>query len=262
MITAGIDIGARTAKAVILADGEEPVYAVRPVDDVVSRLSRNLFKSVLKKTGIRRGKLFGIGVTGYGHKQIRFADAWFPSPLCLAEAAHHLDQTIRTVIDVGGLITRVVQVNDGGGVADYIENEKCASGSGRFLEMIADALELPVDRIGPESLTAGHPLRLSSQCVVFAESEVISHVNADEAAADILAGLHRSIAERVFSLARKTSFQAPAAIVGGVAKNSGVMHFLEQILPGEIKALPVDPQIVGALGAALLARKSGDSRSA
>lgn len=254
MITVGIDIGTRTAKAVILEDDRAPVCAVRPVNDVISRLSRDLFKTTLKKAGLRRGKVARIGVTGYGYQQVKFADDWFPTPLCVAEAAHYLDKTVRTVIDVGGLITRVVQVNDKGGVADYIENEKCASGSGRFLEMIADALELPLDRIGPESLTSSRPLKLSSQCVVFAESEVISHVNADEPAADILAGLHRAIAERVSSLARRISFQPPAAIVGGVAKNTGVMHFLGQIMASDISVLPLDPQVIGALGAALLAR--------
>lgn len=259
MITAGIDIGTRTAKAVILEDNGPPVFSVRPVNDVIARLSRDLFKETVRKAGLRRGKILRVGVTGYGQQQVKFADVRLTMPLCLAAAAHFLDKTARTVIDAGGLIIRVVKVGQDGRVTDYVENEKCASGSGRFLEMIADALELPLERIGPESLTSTRPLKLSSQCVVFAESEVISHVNADEPPADILAGLHRAIAERIASLAGKISVEPPVAVVGGVAGNSGVMHYLKRSLAAEIKSLPIDPRIVGALGAALLARNKSSA---
>lgn len=256
MITAGIDIGTRTAKVVVLENDQVAGFSIHPINDVISRLSRALFKSTLKQAGIRKKHVHQVGATGYGQQQVKFADRRLTTPLCIASALSFLDQEIRTAIDIGGLITRVVLINENGGVADYIENEKCASGSGRFLEMIADALELPVERIGSESLTSDRPLKLSGQCVVFAESEVISHVNADEPAADILAGLHRAIAERVLSLAGKTGFQPPAIVIGGVAKNSGVTHFLEQNLRVEVRKPPVDPQIVGALGAALLAGKN------
>jgi predicted CoA-substrate-specific enzyme activase len=255
MITAGIDIGTRTAKVVIFDDNRVSAFSIRPINDVLSRLSKQVFKSTLKQAGIRRRQVRRIGVTGYGQRQVKFADRCVTTPLCIASAAHYLDKTVRTVIDVGGLITRVILINESGTVADSVENEKCASGSGRFLEMIADALELPIERIGNESLKALRPLKLSGQCVVFAESEVISHVNADEPAADILAGLHRAIAQRVSSLAGKTGFKPPVAVIGGVACNSGVMYYLEKELAANIKPLPVDPQIVGALGAALLARK-------
>ena len=255
MITAGLDIGTRTAKVVILDDDHVSAFAIRPINDVLSRLSKQVFKSTLQKAGLRRRQVSCIGVTGYGQQQVGFADRSVTTPLCIASAAHHLNKTLRTVIDIGGLITRVILINENGGVSDYVENEKCASGSGRFLEMIAEALELPIENIGPESLNAVRPLTLSGQCVVFAESEVISHVNADEPAADILAGLHRAIAQRVCSLAGKTGFQAPLAVVGGVAKNTGVIHYLEQSLGLGFKPLPVDPQVVAALGAALLARK-------
>ena len=255
MFTAGIDIGTRTAKVVILDDDRVSAFSIRPIDDVLSRLSKTVFKSTLKQAGLRRRLVRRIGATGYGQQQVNFADRYVTIPLCTASAVHHLDKSIRTVIDIGGLITRIILLDDRGGGTDYVENEKCASGSGRFLEMIADALELPLDRIGPESLSSLRPLNLSGQCVVFAESEVISHVNADEPAADILAGLHRAIARRVCSLAGKTGFQPPVAVIGGVAKNTGVNHFLEQGLGSGIKTLPIDVQIINALGAALLARK-------
>ena len=255
MITAGIDIGTRTAKAVVL--GEEGILAsdISPVDDTVQRISKRILKSSLKKAGVSRCKLAGSAATGYGAGTVKLTRLKFPTPLCVAKAVNYLDDEVNTALDIGGLIIRVVQIRKNGSVSDYLENEKCASGSGRFLEMVADALEVPLEEIGPLSQTSKRPLRLSSQCVVFAESEVISHVNAGEEPADILAGLHRSIAERATTLAKKLDFTPPVAVVGGVAKNTGVMHFLKQTLNTPLRELQQDPQIIAALGAALLARK-------
>jgi (R)-2-hydroxyacyl-CoA dehydratese activating ATPase len=254
MISAGIDIGTRTAKAVIL--GPEGILAstVQPVNNTITRISRRVTKHCRKQAGLRRRAVKHIGATGYAGQRAKIAGRQFTTPLCAARALQHLDPDIRTIIDIGGLIIRVVQVDADGRILDYIENEKCASGSGRFLEMMAEALELPLTEIGPLSLSATSPLTLSSQCVVFAESEVVSHVNADENPADILAGLHRSIAERAASLARKMAFSPPVAIIGGVAKNSGVLTFLKQSLAVECRDPSIDPQLTGALGAALLAR--------
>jgi activator of 2-hydroxyglutaryl-CoA dehydratase len=127
--------------------------------------------------------------------------------------------------------------------------------------MIAEAMEIPLEEIGPISLKSTRPLNLSSQCVVFAESEVISHVNANEDPADILSALHRSIAGKAFALAKKVGCEAPTAVIGGVAKNAGIVHFLEQALSSENRKLPEDPQIIGALGAALLARERKSKRA-
>jgi len=258
MITAGIDIGTRTAKAVILGQNGILASEIRPVDDSVSRVSRRILKSALKKAGVRRGKLRCVSATGYGRKNVKVADLQFTSPICTAKAAYYLDKEIHTVIDIGGIITCVVQIGKNGTVLDYIENEKCASGSGRFLEMIAEAMEIPLEEIGPISLKSAHPLKLSNQCVVFAESEVISHVNANEKPEDILAALHRSLAEKSLALAKKVAFKPPTAVIGGVAKNTGVVHFLEQTLASENRNLPEDPQIISALGAALLAREGNN----
>ncbi|MFO7558928.1 MAG: acyl-CoA dehydratase activase [Desulfobacterales bacterium] len=258
MITAGIDIGTRTAKAVILGQNGILASVIRPVDDSVSRISRRILKSALKKAGVRRGKLRCAGATGYGRKNVRIADLQFTSPVCAAKAAYYLNKEIHTVIDIGGIITCVVQIGENGSVLDTIENEKCASGSGRFLEMIAEAMEIPLEEIGPISLQSVQPLNLSNQCVVFAESEIISHVNANEKPEDILAALHRSIAEKAFTLAKKVTFKPPTAVIGGVAKNTGVVHFLEQKLASKSWNLSEDPQIISALGAALLAREGNN----
>ncbi len=200
-------------------------------------------------------KLGGVAATGYGRGGVKAARLKFPTPLCVAKAIRQLDPEVRTALDIGGLITLVVQIGSERDVQDYLENERCASGSGRFLEVIAEALEVPLEQIGPLSLTSARPLFLTSQCVVFAESEVISLLNSGEEPADILAGLHRAIAGQITSLARKLDLTPPVALAGGVAKNTGVVYFLEQALNTPLRPLPEDPQIIPALGAALLASK-------
>ncbi len=252
MITAGLDIGTRTAKAVLLDDDRILASAVRPVDDAINRIYRSLLAAVSREAGIGRRRIKGTGITGYGSRYVKRPDRRLAGPLCIARAVYHLSPAVRTVVDIGGLVSRVVQMAEDGRVVDYLENDKCASGSGRFLEMIAEALEIPLERLGPVSLTAARPLTLSSQCVVFAESEVISHVNAAETPADILAGVHRAIAERTASLAKKTALIPPVAITGGVAKNTGVISCLRQSLAVKCQNLSIDPQLISGLGAALL----------
>lgn len=254
MISAGLDIGSRQAKAVLLGDGGILAVEVCMVDDTVARIGKRIVKDALKKAGVSAWKLKTIAATGYGRNNVK-AGLRFPDSMCLARGMNFLDPRVRTVIDVGGLITRVVAIGENGAVQDYLENERCAAGSGRFLEMIAEALEIPLSEIGPLSLQSTRTLHFSSQCVVFAESEVINQVNAGQEPADILAGLHRSIAERVAGLAKRIGLEAPVCITGGVAKNRAVTKALEQGLDCEIVALEQDPRIVGALGAAVLARQ-------
>jgi predicted CoA-substrate-specific enzyme activase len=256
VIFAGLDVGARTAKAVILGGDGILASEIRPVTDAVDRVARMMLKSGLKNAGVSRRKLAAVAATGYGRKAVKAAGMEFPSSMCMAKAVHHLAPEVRTVIDVGGLVTLAVLIKDRGAVGDYLENERCASGSGRFLEMIAEALELSVEQIGPLSLNSSRPLHLTSQCVVFAESEVISHVNAGGKTEDIMAGLHASIADRVASIAKRLDFAPPVAVTGGVAKNRGFIHFLEKSLGQPLHKLPQDPQIIGALGAALIAREN------
>jgi predicted CoA-substrate-specific enzyme activase len=255
MITGGLDIGTRTAKAAIM--GEDGILAseIAPVNDEVNKVSKRILKSALNKAGIPGRRLARVAVTGYGRKAVKSIRLNFPNSMCMARAVNHLSPEVNFALDIGGLISRVVRIGQGGAVMDYLENERCASGSGRFLELVADALEVPIDEIGPLSLSSSRPLLLSSQCVVFAESEVINHVSAGEEPADILAGLHRSIAERITSLAKRLDFSPPLVVVGGVAKNSGVMHFLEKALQTSPLPLPEDPQIISAVGAALLSRE-------
>jgi predicted CoA-substrate-specific enzyme activase len=260
MISGGLDIGTRTAKAVILGESGILASEITPVNDTVDRVSRRILKSALNRAGVRWRKLSAVAATGYGRKGVKAARQEFPNTLCVARAINYLDPEIQTALDIGGLITRVVRIGAGGVVLDYLENERCASGSGRFLEMIAEVLEVSLEQIGPLSLGSSKPLPLTSQCVVFAESEVINHVNAGEEPADILAGLHRSIAERITSLAKKLDLLHPVAVVGGVAKNSGVMHFLEQALDTPHRRLSEDPQIIAAMGAALIARDHARQR--
>lgn len=253
MITAGIDIGTRSAKAVILNGHKILASEVRAVNNTVHKVSCEILKKSLQKARVSKWKLSGVVSTGYGAGSVKIAKKKLPSPFCIAKAVNYIDKNINYAIDIGGLITSSISIGRDGCVIDYLENEKCASGSGRFLEMISDALEIGIEDIGPLSLMSNTPLRMSRQCIVFAESEVISHVNSGEEPADILAGLHKSIAERAVSQIKRMDFSPPLAITGGVAKNTGIVHYLEKFLDTTVFPIKEDPQIMGAIGAALLA---------
>ncbi len=264
-ILAGIDLGSRFGKVTIISDGKVIARASSPVDDEVGRLGKRLLKMALAEAGLRRRALAAVGVTGHGrHGAGRLSRLAFPDVTCAAMGVHFLAPMARAAVDVGGLMTRAAAVGKNGEALEYVENERCAAGSGRFLETAAEALETPVSEIGRLSLTSASPLRLTSQCVVFAESELISHVNAGGEAADILAGLHRSVADRVATLVKKLGAKGPIALVGGVARNEGVMAYIEKALAEKPAHLGDDPIFVGAMGAALLAgaKKAGRTRVA
>jgi predicted CoA-substrate-specific enzyme activase len=191
--------------------------------------------------------------TGYGRVAVAFADRQVTEISCYARGIHHLYPQVQTVIDIGGQDSKVVAVGPGGRPLDFAMNDKCAAGTGRFLEVMARALQLDLAEIGPNALRARRAADISSTCTVFAESEVISLVARGVDREEILAGICQAIARRVGAMARRVGVVPPVAIAGGVAKNVGVVNALEQFL-GEELLVPPEPQIVGALGAALLAR--------
>jgi predicted CoA-substrate-specific enzyme activase len=176
---------------------------------------------------------------------------------CYARGIHHLYPQVQTVIDIGGQDSKVVAVGPGGRPLDFAMNDKCAAGTGRFLEVIARALELDLEDIGPRALRARRAADISSTCTVFAESEVVTLVAEGVPREEIVAGICRSIAKRVGGMARRVGVEPPVAFAGGVAKNVGVVRALEEVL-GEALIVPEEPQIVGALGAALVARDGAD----
>jgi len=257
MYAVGIDIGSTSGEALIL-DGDK-IIAWSVVDTGYNsrRAAALALDEALAQSGLAREQLEPIVATGYGRVSVEFADPQVTEISCYARGIHHLYPQVQTVIDIGGQDSKVVAIGRGGKPLDFAMNDKCAAGTGRFIEVIARALQLDLEEMGPSALRAGRAADISSTCTVFAESEVVSLVAEGVPREEIVAGICRSIARRVGAMARRVGVEPPLAFAGGVAKNVGVVRALEEVL-GETLIVPDEPQIVGALGAALVARDGHD----
>jgi len=252
MITAGCDIGSLTAKAVILQDRKMLASEVILASAQPEKSSIDVMRRAIEKVGIKMEDIeYCIG-TGYGRKHIPFMDSLESEIACHGRGAIWQVPSARTVVDIGGQDAKAIRVDEKGNVERYVYNDKCASGTGRFLEIIADSLDIKLEDMGAISGRSTEKLTLSNQCVVFAETEIISLVNEGKEIADIISALHQAVANRAASLARGILVAPDAVMTGGVAKNSGMFEALQKALG--VKLHRVDnPQINGALGAALFA---------
>ncbi len=256
MITAGCDIGSRTAKAVILEKDKVLATAVipsklDPVESATTVMTQALENAELKLEDI--GTIIG---TGYGQQEVPFAHSLESEIVCHAKGAWWNTPSARMVIDIGGQDSKAIRLDEKGNVIRYTYNDKCASGTGRFLEIMADALQVELDEMGTIGMDYTESLTISNQCVIFAETEVVSLINEEKEVADIIHALHRSLGSRVASQARSLVIEEEVIMTGGVAKNKGVFHALSEGLGVCLKSLSgVDPQINGALGAALIAQE-------
>ena len=255
MITAGVDVGAATAKTVIVADGKILSYAVMQTGDSVSRSAEKVTKSALEQAGLSMSDLSFVISTGYGRNSVTFANKAVTEIICHAKGVNFLIPGARTVIDIGGQDSKVIGVRENGTVSDFVMNDKCAAGTGRFLEVMAAVLGLAIEEMGPISLTSKEPCNISSTCTIFAETEMVSLRADGRTREDIVAGIHRAVASRVAVMGRTVGYKEQVVFTGGVAKNLGVKNSLETGIGLPI-LIPEEPQIVGALGAALLARQS------
>uniref|UniRef100_A0A7J2TGJ6 2-hydroxyglutaryl-CoA dehydratase n=1 Tax=Archaeoglobus fulgidus TaxID=2234 RepID=A0A7J2TGJ6_ARCFL len=253
MISAGIDIGSLTAKCVLLEDSRILAYSVQKVRPKLEETAEEVFQETLKIAGLKREEVFRVFSTGYGRSRVRFAEKAVTEITCHAVGAHFLIPTVRTVIDIGGQDSKVIAVENGR-VLNFAMNDKCSAGTGRFLEVMAAALNLKVEKLGEIALKASKKITISSTCTVFAESEVISYISAGERVEEIVAGICDAIASRIAALASRVGVREDVVLTGGVAKNLGVKKALEEKLGVKIK-VPEEPQIVGALGAAVLAMR-------
>jgi len=208
----------------------------------------------LKKSGDNFKNLSSIVATGYGRINVPFADKSITEITCHALGANWLNPGTRTVIDIGGQDSKVISIDENGRVVDFIMNDKCAAGTGRFLEVMAQALGVKTEELGNESLKSKKKITISSMCTVFAESEVISLVAEGCAKEDIIRGLHKAISNRICSMACRLRLENIITLTGGVAKNTGMVQALKKRLKAKVY-VPEEPQIVGALGAAIAARK-------
>jgi len=260
MIVAGCDIGSLTAKAILLENDEIISSAVIRTKSRPAASAREVIQTALMRAGSKLEDIACLVGTGYGRNQIPAVDRVESEISCHAKGAHHLMPTVRMVIDIGGQDAKAMRIEEGGAVAQYRYNDKCASGTGRFLEIMAEALEIPLAEMGAIADQATEKLVITSQCVIFAETEVISLVNAGKQTADILNALHRAMAKRVAALARSIGVAQDVVMTGGVAKNKGIYTALGKALNLKIKSLNGnDPQLIGALGAALCAREHADN---
>ncbi len=257
MITAGCDVGSLTAKAVILKDGEIIAHAIMRARTRPSESANEVMQQALDRAGLTMEDLAHVVGTGYGREQISFVDTVESEISCHARGAFHLMPSIGMVIDIGGQDAKATRLDENGKVARYIYNDKCASGTGRFLEVMAEALEVPLEEMGEIGAQSTEKLSMSNQCIIFAETEVVSLVNEGKEIPDIINALNHALAGRVASLARSIEVREDVIMTGGVAKNRGVFSALSDALGIPMKRLEkVDPQLMGALGAALYAEEA------
>ena len=254
MITAGIDIGSITAKAAVLADGRILGSKVAFTGYNARQAGKDVFDDLLKELGMKALSIEKIVSTGYGRNSVEFADKAITEIICHGAGAYYLNPEVRSIIDVGGQDSKVLTIDPDGRVKDFAMNDKCAAGTGRFLEVMARALESDLDDFGVVSLKSDSPSKISSICTVFAESEVVSLISKGESREDIIAGIHESVASRISSLARRVGVKEPVMMTGGVARNVGVVRALEKELGVSIKVSEF-AQVNGAVGAAVMAAK-------
>jgi predicted CoA-substrate-specific enzyme activase len=256
----GVDIGSVTTKAVIINQkGEIGAFCLIPTSSDRQKSGEDVLKLALDKMGESRDSIKRIVSTGYGRRSLTYSDEAIPEIICHAQGTKFLFPEVRTVIDIGGQDSKVIELDRDGNVSKFEMNDKCAAGTGRFLEVLTERiLNIPLQELGPLSLKSKSPCILSSVCTVFAESEVISYLSEKKAREDIAYGLHRAIARRVISMgtAGSIDYKEPIIFSGGVAKNIGVIKAIEEEL-GKKVITPKEPQITAALGAALFARERG-----
>jgi len=247
----GLDVGSTTTKGVIV-DAEGSVLASFLMDTGASaaKAAQRCLEELERAAG---HDLSGIPTvsTGYGRGQVAFAGRRVTEITCHALGVHTLNPSIRTLIDVGGQDSKVIRIGPDGRPTDFELNDKCSAGTGRFLEVMARVLEVPIEELGQLALQSRSPCTISSTCTVFAESEVISRIGAGEDPADIAAGVHSAMAAKIATLARRVGVAQPVGLTGGVALNPAFRYYLSR----QLGALwvPEQPQLTGALGAALLA---------
>jgi len=261
MYTIGIDIGSMSANGVLLNEKKEILSSIIiPTGASSKKAADKTFNQILTEHKLSERDIDYVIATGYGRVKVPFANEVVTEITCHAKGANYYFPNARTIIDIGGQDSKVIKVDGNGNVLDFVMNDKCAAGTGRFLEVMARTHTPDLEEMGPLSLNGKEVASVSSLCTVFAESEVVSLVGADHKTADICKGLHVSIAKRITAQVKRIGLEEEVAMTGGVAKNIGVVTELERNLGCKIK-ISEEPQINGALGAALIALDKARSKS-
>lgn len=249
---AGIDVGSVSTKVLLLRDGDIVASALVPSGSNYSKAAQEVLGKALEQAGIAHKDLAHVLATGLGSASVTFADSEASDITCQGRGVHRVFPSARTVIDMGGQASKVIRVNSDGRVADFTISEKCAAGSGRFLQVIARVLQVNLDDVGPLSLKSKREVEFTTSCAVFAESEAISRIGEGAAKEDILAGVHRALAAKIASMVDRVRLEPDCAFTGGGAQDIGLVKSIEQRL-GLTLLVPDAPRLTAALGAAITA---------
>ncbi len=254
MIVGGVDIGSATGKAAVMKDGEVIATHVIQATTAPQETARLVMDEVIRQAGLPSiDHLDNVVCTGYGRLKVSFAEENVSEISCHAKGAHWMAPTTRTVVDIGGQDCKVISVSDKGTVLNFVMNDRCAAGTGRFFEAMARALSCGLEGISSLENQAEEPCIISNQCSVFAESEVVTLVNEGTDLKAIIAGINYSVAARLNSMVRRVGLAEDLVLTGGCSKNEGLALALAGKLKVSIVKLPQDPQVAGAVGAALIA---------
>lgn len=250
---AGVDVGSTQTKAVIIDRNRTIVgRALLDMESSMMTIAPDAFRAALKNADLNEDQIDYVTATGYGRYNVTFGNEQVTEISCHARGAVHLFPKTRMVIDIGGQDTKAIRVGPEGQVEDFTMNDKCAAGTGRFLGAASYALEMPLSDLGPLSLKSRNPVRITTTCTVFAESEIISHLAKGCLPEDVLMGVHEAITNRCVSLARRVGIESEATFTGGVSRNVAMVRLLSEQLGIPINVSP-DAHFIGALGAALFA---------
>lgn len=256
MLVAGCDIGSTTGKAVVLNEHEILSFSIIASTTRPERTAEMAMEEALEKAGLSSLEQVAYIVgTGYGRLKVPFARENISEITCHARGAHWLCPTVRTVVDIGGQDCKVISLNDQGRVLEFVMNDRCAAGTGRFFEAMARVLHCGLEGISAPENQGDPPATITSQCSVFAESEVVTLINEGTELARIIAGINHSVAARLTSMVRRVGLVEDLALTGGCSKNQGLTQALAAKLGVTVREFSADPQIAGAVGAALIARE-------
>jgi len=261
-LVAGIDVGSKVTKAVIVDEQRRVLGSARvrtrPHFDTIAR---EALDGAAREAGLDASRVTYLATTGFGRYNVPFRDLQITEITCVGTGAALLFPGTRCVLDVGAQSTRAIRLRDGGSVKEFKSNDKCAAGAGGFLERAAKYLEVRVEELGEISLRAARSQPISSVCAVLAESEIINHVSAGQPVANIVRGIHDALASRALSLLTRVGLEAELTLVGGVARQAGMVKALEAVTKLPVN-VPEDPELVAALGAAVLALRRLEKKTA
>jgi (R)-2-hydroxyacyl-CoA dehydratese activating ATPase len=249
---AGVDMGSAYMKAVILKDRQIKSTAIFPSGGHYKEAASRVLDEALSVADIKFEDISGIVATGLGASSIPFTARKISDISCQAMGCHCLFPSVRTIIDIGGQFTKAARITPQGRLADFLISEKCATGSGRFLQIIARILQIKVEDIGTLSLNAKSPVEFSTNCAVFAESETVSRIAEGAAKEDILAGVHRAMASKTAMLVKRLKMEPDCVLTGGGGEDMGLINAISEAL-GIAVLVPEQPRLTAALGAACLA---------